>query len=307
MATAPHFVGIGAPRCGTTWIFTMLRLHAQVWMPWKEIHFFDSIDPDTNSGYDIRDRRFRLRAGWPAALRRLALSSVPGSSAAARRWLPLRAMHAPGVAWTWRYFTGQASLDWYRGLFREGEAAGRVCGEITPAYCMLSPRAIQGFAAALPEARAFLMLRNPLDWAWSDLCKRVRLAGESPAALSDDALIARCAVPTGRSRADFGSNLERWLENFPRERLFIGFYGDIRAQPEDFFDRLCAFIGLDPLPVSSRGQLRERVNSSARGSPMPDAVRRYAAGKYRGEMATLARLAGGGSEQWLAEIEDLLR
>jgi hypothetical protein len=304
---APHFVGIGAPRCGTTWIFKMLRMHPEVWMPWKELHFFDSLDPDTHSGYDIRDRRFRFRAGWPAAARRLAVSSLPGASAVMRRWFPLRAMHAPGVAWTWRYFTGEASLDWYRGLFREGEAAGLACGEITPAYCMLSPRAIEDFAAALPGARAFLMLRNPLDWAWSDLCKRIRVAGGSPSSLTDEELIARCAVPTGRSRADFGSNLARWLDHFPRERLFIGFYGEIRSEPEDFFDRLCAFLGLQPFPPRLRGLLRERVNSSARGDAMPPAVRRYAARKYRSEAEILARRAGGGAERWLAEIEECLR
>lgn len=304
---APHFVGIGAPRCGTTWIFKMMRIHPQVWLPWKEVHYFDSVDSDTNSGYDISDRRFRLRAGWTAALRRLAVSSVPGATAFMRRHFPLRAMHAPGLAWTWRYFTGDASLAWYRDLFRDGEAAGLFCGEITPAYCMLSPRAIAGFAAALPEARVFLMLRNPLDWAWSDLCKRLHAAGQTPASLSDEELIARCAIPTGRSRADFGSNLARWLENFPRERLFIGHYGDIRTDPEAFFDRLCGFIGLDPLPEALRGLLRERVNSSARGTAMPEAVRRYAADRYRNEAEILARLAGGGSEQWLAEIEELLR
>lgn len=307
LTAAPHFVGIGAPRCGTTWIFKMLRLHPQVWMPWKEIHYFDSIDPDTHSGYDIRDRRFRLRAGWPAALRRLAISSVPGATTAARRWFPLRAMHAPGIRWTYRYFTGDASLDWYRGLFREGEAAGLSCGEITPAYCMLSSQAIAGFAIALPQARAFLMLRNPLDWAWSDLCKRLRVSGRSPAALADSELIERLAVPNGRSRADFGSNLERWLEGFPRERLFIGFYGDIHAEPESFFDRLCAFIGLDPFPAAMRGLLRERVNSSARGISMPQAVRSYAAQRYRKEAEIMARLAGGGSQRWLAEIEEILQ
>jgi hypothetical protein len=304
---APHFVGIGAPRCGTTWIFKMLRMHPGVWMPWKEIHYFDSVDPETNSGYDIRDRAFRLRAGWPAALRRLAVSSVPGAAAATRRWFPLRAMHAPGIGWTWRYFTGEASLAWYRDLFREGEAAGFTCGEITPAYCMLAPRAISAFADALPQTRAFLMLRNPLDWAWSDLCKRLRIAGQSPSALADAELIARLAVPTGRGRADFGSNLARWLEHFPRERLFIGYYEDIRAEPGPFLGRLCDFIGLEPFPASMRDRLEQQVNSSARGTSMPGAVRRYAAGRYRREAETMARLAGGGSSRWLAEIEQILQ
>ena len=307
MGTAPHFVGVGGPRCGTTWIFKMLRAHPQVWMPWKELHFFDSVDPETESGYDIRDRHFRWRMGWRAAARRLAVSSVPGASAALRRWFPLRAMHAPGLAWTHRYFTGEANLHWYRGLFREGEAAGLACGEITPAYCMLSPRAISDFAAALPEARVFMMVRNPLDWAWSDLCKRIRSSGRMPATLSDADLIADCSVPTGRSRADLGSNLARWLENFPRERLFIGLYEEIRGSPEEFFGRLCAFLGLEPMTPALRGLLRERINSSARGSPMPPAVRRYAAERFRNEAEILARLAGGGAQKWLAEIEELLR
>ena len=172
---------------------------------------------------------------------------------------------------------------------------------------MLSPRAIAEFAAALPEARAFLMLRNPLDWAWSDLCKRLHDAGASPAALTDAELIERLAVPSGRSRADFGSNLARWLDHFSRQRLFIGSYEDIRGEPGPFFDRLCDFIGIDRFPAAMRGRLREQVNSSARGTSMPQAVRRYAAQRYRAEAEIMARLAGGGSERWLAEIEHILR
>jgi Sulfotransferase family len=304
--TVPHFVGIGAPRCGTTWIFKMLRLHPQVWMPWKEIHYFDSVDAETLSGYDIRDRRFRFRSGWRAGLLRLAVGGVPGAGALLRRSFPLRAIQAPGYDWIRRYFLGDASLDWYVGLFREGERAGLRCGEITPAYCMLSPRAIEGFATALPQARAFLMLRNPLDWAWSDLCKRLLASGRQPGALSDAELIAALAVPTGRSRADFGSNLSRWTQHFPRERLFVGLYEDIRGQPEAFFDRLCRFVGVDPYPGAMRHLLTERVNSSARGTPMPPAVRHHAAARYRAETEMMASLVEGATRKWLAEIDRIL-
>jgi hypothetical protein len=114
-------------------------------------------------------------------------------------------------------------------------------------------------------------------------------------------------VPVGRSRADLGSNLSRWLGNFPRDRLFIGFYEEIRAEPGPFFDRLCAFVGLARLPEGARGPLGERIDSSARGTAMPPAVRRYAAERYRSEAELLARLAGGRSVHWLAEIEEILR
>jgi Sulfotransferase family len=290
--SAPHFIGIGAPRCGTTWVFKLLRLHPEVWMPWKEIHFFDSVDADTESGYRIQDRGFRFRTGWPYALRRIAAGAVPGARALTRRYFPLRAVQAPGLSWTARYFLGEASLRWYEDLFREGVRAGLKCGEITPAYFMLSSRGISDFAGALPQVRVFLLLRDPVEWAWSDLCKRVRASGRSPSDLSNEELIARCAVPTGRSRADFGSNLERWLHGFPRDRLLIGFHDEIRTDPEAFLDRLCAFIGVEPFPARLRGLLKAQVNSSARGAPMPAAVARYAAEQYRGESAAMARLLG---------------
>lgn len=39
----PTFIGIGAQRCGTTWLDAQLRKHPQVYMPGrrKEVHFFD--------------------------------------------------------------------------------------------------------------------------------------------------------------------------------------------------------------------------------------------------------------------------
>jgi hypothetical protein len=302
----PHFIGIGAPRCGTTWTFKMLRLHPQVWLPWKEMHFFDSIDPDTDSGYDIRSHRFRFERGWQYALRRLALRSVPGGEALMRRHSPLRAIRAPGYRWTTRYFLGDVSLRWYESLFAEGAAAGLRCGEITPAYFMLSEPAIANIARALPDLRAFLLLRNPIQWAWSGLCKDVRAEGRDPLTLTEAEAIARCPVPRGRSRVDLGSNLRRWRANFPQERLLVCFHDDLRRDPAGFLDRLCAHIGAGPYPDHLRGLLTSRVNSSARGIAVPPAISRYLAERFRAETALVAELAGGPAHAWLAEMEAIL-
>lgn len=305
-SAAPHFVGIGAPRCGTTWVYKLLRLHPAVWMPWKEVHYFDSVDPETESGFRIQDRRFRWSRGWLYAARRLAAGALPGSQPFMRRYFPMQAVGSPGLRWTARYLLGDASLSWYRDLFREGLAAGLRCGEITPAYFMLSPAAISGFAEALPDTRVFLFLRNPLEWAWSDLCKRLRARGQDPSGLSDAELIAHCSVPTGRSRADFGSNLRRWSDAIPAERLFIGYHEEIRADPDELMSRLCDFIGIEPLPPRVRKLLGERVNSSARGLPMPPAVERHVAGRFLDETALMARLLGGRASRWHADLQQVL-
>ncbi len=302
----PHFVGIGAPRCGTTWVFKMLRLHPEVWIPWKEVHYFDSIDPETRSGYDIQDRRERFRRGWHYVARRLAMRSVPGAQALARRLWPLSAIQAPGYGWGARYLLGRATPAWYESLYREGAARGLRCGEITPAYFMLSAAGIARLARMLPEARVFLLLRDPLEWAWSTLCKDVREAGGDPALLADDALIARCPVPTGHSRADFGSNLRRWLENFPRNRLLIGFYEEVQGDPLGLLDRICAHIGVAAPAAPIRRLASAKVNSSARGLPMPPAVERYAARRYLAEADTMASLIGGPAGQWLLRIRGVL-
>jgi hypothetical protein len=306
-ALPPHFVGIGAPRCGTTWVFKMLRLHPEAWIPWKEVHYFDSVDPETDSGYRLGSRLFRFRYARNYIARRLAVRSVPGARAFVRRFLPLYAFHAAGFRWSARYLLGEVSIDWYRRLFEEGARRGRRCGEITPAYFMLSERGIERFTRDLPEARIFLLLRNPLDWAWSGICKDARDAGEDPSALSVDQLIARCPTPNGRSRADFAANLGRWLEHFPRERLFIGFYDQIRSQPVAFLDDLCAFIGISTPPEHVRTFAGKRINSSALGLPMPRAVERHVAERFVGEAEIMAKLVGGPATQWLAEIRNVLR
>ena len=43
MISGPDFLGIGAPRCGTTFLFKQLVTHDKIWIPSiKEIHYFDN-------------------------------------------------------------------------------------------------------------------------------------------------------------------------------------------------------------------------------------------------------------------------
>ena len=115
---APDFIGIGAPRCGTTWVYRMFRLHPEIWIPWKEIHFFDSSDPATHSGFHIQSRGFRFRQSWRSLLSRMVVGAVPGGAALARRALPRRSVHIPGYRWTFRYLCREATTEWYEALSR---------------------------------------------------------------------------------------------------------------------------------------------------------------------------------------------
>jgi hypothetical protein len=38
----PGFIGIGAQKAGTTWLYKMLAQNPSIWLPpFKEVHFFD--------------------------------------------------------------------------------------------------------------------------------------------------------------------------------------------------------------------------------------------------------------------------
>jgi len=47
-STGPNFVGIGAQRSGTSWLYNCLNEHPDVFMPQKEVHYFDKLNKTKN-------------------------------------------------------------------------------------------------------------------------------------------------------------------------------------------------------------------------------------------------------------------
>lgn len=40
-SSGPNFIGIGAQRAGTSWLYNCIKTHPEVYLPQKEVHFFD--------------------------------------------------------------------------------------------------------------------------------------------------------------------------------------------------------------------------------------------------------------------------
>ena len=59
MARLPDFLIIGAQKCGTTWLAAMLRQHPAVYMPDREVHFFDKAG-NYNKGIEWYASHFEL-------------------------------------------------------------------------------------------------------------------------------------------------------------------------------------------------------------------------------------------------------
>ena len=196
----------------------------------------------------------------------------------------------------------EAGLPWYRSHFPSETSRRRIeqrlggpiaVGEASP-YYLFHPLAAERAAAAVPQAKLILVLRNPVDRAYSHYQARRRDGTET---LSfEDAIAAeseRIAGEAERIRTEpgyssfahehfsyvaqglYAAHLERWLQHYPRERVLIERSEDLYADPQAVYDRVVEFLGLphqalhnptafnatakDPMRADTRAALLERV------------------------------------------------
>lgn len=278
VSPGPHFLGIGAQRAGTTWLYTNLSAQPGIWMPpVKELHYFD--EKARREPRSLARRTFgklEADARWRRQL--------------ANQWRSWRRQGRRPTRWELRYLLGRPSDDWYLSLFRRGDR--RVTGEITPNYMNL-PRPDVGRAFRLvPEARIILMVRNPIERAWSGAMMAV---GDDSTAEARDQ--ARAIIEAERSRrlTDYLRALEDWSAWFPAEHIYVGFMEDVMRHPEALLSDICRFVGLPSAEVvHSAGKVIHRGSVST----MPAALAARLAEIYAPPAADLAARLGGYAGFW---------
>ena len=218
------FLGIGAQKAGTAWLFYRLREHPQAWFSpgGKEIHYFDVVHLGTN-----RQRRLNV-------IRRNARKAM---------WDFRRGNPFAGTGFLFSglrrlYREDHAFTDaWYRDLF-SSRPKGMLAGEITPVYAALPETGVRHVHSLMPAVPIIHILRDPLDRAISSL--RMQLEDnpglEAQAAMDDPVFQARC---------DYRANVTRWESVFDPAQILNLPFGDIKNDPLGVLRRVEAHIGLD--------------------------------------------------------------
>jgi hypothetical protein len=239
-----YFVGIGAQKCGTTWLARMLAAHPDVFVtPVKEIHYFDHLRGLTEQ-LSQKKRRSRYRKYFQ---RMLGQWSNYGSYRSQAPW--------------WRAYMGAPiDDDWYRGLFRHRGAA-TFAGEITPEYAILGTDGLTHIKRLAPEARVIFIMRNPVDRLWSQVLHQCRARSLDANRQSVAEIAAMLAEPRFTELADYARTLDDITHVFRRDQTLVLFYEDIHADRLTALRQVCSFIGtrFDP---SHFGELGRRFNRS---------------------------------------------
>lgn len=165
------------------------------------------------------------------------------------------------------HFFDDETRDWTRPDYADYHAAfapfdGRLRGEATPIY-LYWPNSLERIAAYNPAMKLIVMLRDPVQRAWSHWKMEYARGVESqPFAwcVREGRLRLFDAEPWGFhrefsyvERGFYGEQMARLLEFFPREQVLALRSDDLRAEPAATVARVRGFLGLGPgRPATAR-------------------------------------------------------
>jgi hypothetical protein len=220
----PTFFLVGAAKAGTTALHLFLSEHPQIFMsPVKETNHFSQ--PDMDKAHYSRDYRHDVNVNLARFLdgpmdRKIHIADV-------ERW------------------------EDYARLFRDVTDEIAI-GEASNSY-LLCPSAAPAIAEKLPEARILMMLRNPIERAWSHYLMVLRLGKtlekEFLREIESDSRAPRQGWGVSQNYVELGrysEQLERYRAHFPADRIKVLVYDDFRADSEGTLRGIFAFLGVDP-------------------------------------------------------------
>jgi hypothetical protein len=141
-------------------------------------------------------------------------------------------------------------LEWYESHF-SGAGGDLLAGDGTPSY-MYSPEAVTRMAQTAPGARLIVLLRNPVDRAYSHYWLR-RGLGSEPLNFEDAVAVDAQRIELGDPRRacpylDLGRylpQLERICDHFPRSALHVALFERMRDDPAGVYAAVCRHLGID--------------------------------------------------------------
>jgi len=192
----------------------------------------------------------------------------------------------PGTAKELHFFDERYAkgMRWYRAQFpttvqkyyaEHIRKRDFITGEATPAY-LLHPYAAERISKVLPDVKLIVLLRNPVDRAYSQHWLMTRVNGETlsfeEALEREQAVInserEKILADGNRSSQTFRSfsyltrgmyvdQLQNWMNYYPKERFLILKSEDMYKNPTDAIKQTLEFLGLPGQNITTNKEYKQ--------------------------------------------------
>lgn len=193
----------------------------------------------------------------------------------------------PQIAVSWpkelRFFIGaetrrecdESGGNWWRGegwYRRHFSVRKPVCGEVSPSYvgARWGTAAAERMKRMLPDALLILLVREPMARLRSHYLMRRQNADVG--AMTFTEYVVHPDFATDVAYSDYGSQISRLFEFFPRQSLMVVESADLDSRRQQALGKIFAFLGVDP-KVCSPGFRRRFLDGSRRRVPSPFGAR----------------------------------
>jgi hypothetical protein len=235
----PDFLLIGPHRTGTTWLYRNLSEHPEVLVSEpKELYFFDRLKSPADPRYRSNELEWYLQFF---------------------RGSPQR--------WIWKTLHHLAK---YGELYRP-----RIRGEATASYAVIDRELIEEIAILNPRIKVIVLIRDPVERAWSHAKKDLgRRQNRAVSEIPDAEFQAFFKAPYQRKLARFAEIIDNWSACLESGNVFTGCFDDIAARPEALLEEIFRFLRIRSDLAYTRRAARQLVNRTE-PTEVPERHRRF--------------------------------
>jgi hypothetical protein len=261
------FIGIGAQKAGTTWLYArLMELPDFSLPPIKELHYFDR-SKEYPSPNKLSETKLinRLRSyHWV-------------KSSTKRLFKEIREKKINNFKWLLKWYFSNFNDQWYLSLFN---SLNGIKGEISPSYSILKENDIIEMHKITSDSKLIFLLRNPVERAWSHFKFNMRKDPNFDIEMVDSKHIIEFINSEGQeSRSNYIRTIEEYSKHYAKSNILICFFDAIKDNPLQLLSEIVSFVGGDASIISSTCNLKEKTNLSKK-IKIPDEVEIFLKEKY---------------------------
>lgn len=242
------FLGVGAMKAGTTWVYKLIEKHPDIYFSYeKEIHYFAEIDLNLNP-LSLGQRYTRFQDA----------TKVIDSAKLDAFMLRHKLM------WYASYLSEPVDDSWYLNLFSH-RGQQKYCTDFSNLYCHLDSKGWQHVRTIAKNIKAIYILRNPWERLWSHIRFHCAIVGEFDNLKNWNKHDVHAFATKKHMwiNTEYSKSVKSLRHNLSYDEHRIYFFEDIHLDQEKWLKELEGFLEIGSFEYDEQ-LLNSKINVSAK-------------------------------------------